>query len=172
MSPLQLAVAYSALVNGGKIWEPRLGWAVVDHNGKTVRTIEPKLRRTVPVSRTYLNYIADSLDFGRGWAVSGAFAYIGSPYQSRLGGKTGTAEVEGKKDTSWLASWGPTTHDRKGNVGAKFVVVGMIEQAGTGATAAGPMLKRIWDAIMGAHGKPIVAGKKPITTLPKVTQTR
>jgi penicillin-binding protein 2 len=172
MSPLQLAVAYSALVNGGKIWEPRLGWAVVDHNGKTVRTIEPKLRRTVPVSRKYLNYIANSLDFGRGWAVSGAFAYIGSSYQSQLGGKTGTAEVEGKKDTSWLASWGPTTHDRKGNVGAKFVVVGMIEQAGTGATAAGPMLKRIWDAIMGAHGKPVVPGKKPITTLPKVIRTR
>jgi hypothetical protein len=30
------------------------------------------------------------------------------------------------------------------------VIVGMVEQAGTGATAAGPMLKRIWDYLMGA----------------------
>jgi penicillin-binding protein 2 len=168
MSPLQLAIAYSALVNGGKIWEPRLGWAVVDGTGKVVKKIQPTVRRTLPVDRKYLNFIANSLDFGRGWAVSGAFAYLGSSYQSQIGGKTGTAEVEGHKDTSWLATWGPITHDKKGNVGAKFVVVGMIEQAGTGATAAGPMLKRIWDAIMGAHGKPIVPGKAPITTLPAV----
>ncbi|MGH8963650.1 MAG: penicillin-binding transpeptidase domain-containing protein [Jatrophihabitantaceae bacterium] len=172
VSPLQLAIAYSALVNGGRVWEPRLGWAVVDGTGKLVRTIEPKVRDTVPVSRKDLNYIANSLNFSRGWAVSGAFAYLGSKYQSRIGGKTGTAEVEGKDDTSWLATWGPITKDSKGNVGAKFVVVGMIEQAGTGATAAGPMLKRIWDAIMGAHGKPIVPNSAPITTLPKVRTAR
>jgi len=34
VSPLQLAVAYSALVNGGRIWEPTLGWAVVGGDGK------------------------------------------------------------------------------------------------------------------------------------------
>ena len=37
MSPLQLAVAYSALVNGGRIWAPKLGWGVVDGKGKLVR---------------------------------------------------------------------------------------------------------------------------------------
>jgi penicillin-binding protein 2 len=168
MSPLQLAIAYSAMLNGGRIWEPRLGWAVVNGQGKVLQTIQPKVRRTLPIPRGDFNYIANSLNFGRGWAVSGAFAYLGSPYQSQIGGKTGTAEVEGHKDTSWLATWGPITHDSKGNVGAKFVIVGMIEQAGTGATAAGPMLKRIWDAIMGANGAPIVPGKAPVTTLPSI----
>jgi penicillin-binding protein 2 len=168
MSPLQLAIAYSALVNGGKVWEPRLGWAVVNGKGTVVQTIEPKLRDRLPVKQKYLNYIANSLNFSRGWAVSGAFAYIGSKYQSQLGGKTGTAEVEGKQDTSWLATWGPITKDTKGNVGAKYVIVGMIEQAGTGATAAGPMLKRVWDAIMGVTGKPIA----PITKLPDLGTTR
>ena len=32
-------------------------------------------------------------------------------------------------------------------------MVGMVEQAGTGATAAGPMLKRIWDGIFGVGQK-------------------
>ncbi|MEO8889519.1 MAG: penicillin-binding transpeptidase domain-containing protein [Jatrophihabitantaceae bacterium] len=172
MSPLQLAIAYSALVNGGKIWEPRLGWAVADGTGKIVQRIQPKLRDRLPVSRTDLNYVANALNFSRGWAVSGAFAYIGSKYQAQLGGKTGTAEVEGRADTSWLATWGPITHDKKGNVGAKFVIVGMIEQAGTGATAAGPMLKRIWDKIMGTGGKAIVPNSAPITTLPKLGTAR
>ena len=168
LSPLQLAIAYSALVNGGRIWEPRLGWAAVDATGKVVQTFAPTVRDTLPVSQTLLDYIANSLNFSRGWAVSGAFAYIGSPYQARIGGKTGTAEVVGKKDTSWLATWGPIYNDSKGNVRAKFVVVGMVEQGGTGATGAGPMLKRIWDGLMGANGNPIVAGSAPITTLPHI----
>jgi penicillin-binding protein 2 len=165
MSPLQLALAYSALVNGGKIWEPTLGWGVVDGAGNVVRTIEPKVRNRVPVSQKLFDYITKSLDFGRGWAVSGAFAYMSSDYRNRIGGKTGTAEVFGKQDTSWLATWGPTYKDH-GRTRARFVMVGMIEQAGTGATAAGPMLKRIWDGILGPH--PVIPEARPQTTLPNV----
>jgi penicillin-binding protein 2 len=166
VSPLQLAVAYSAMFNGGKIYQPTLGWAVVNRAGKVVQKIAPKVRDTVPVSQGVFNYIANSLSFSRGWAVSGAFAYIGSPLQNELGGKTGTAEVFGKQDTSWLASWGPVSKDAKGNVHAKFVVVGMIEQGGTGATAAGPMLKRVWNGLMGIGEPAVIAGSQPATTLP------
>ena len=57
--------------------------------------------------------------------MSGAFAYLQSPYASRIGGKTGTAEVFGKGDTSWLATWGPIYHTKKGHhVRARFVMVG------------------------------------------------
>ena len=169
MSPLQLALAYSALVNGGRIWQPRLGWAEVDGSGQVVRTIHPKVRDRVPVKQSTLDYIARSLNFGRGWAVSGAFAYLDSPYASRIGGKTGTAEVFGHQDTSWLATWGPIYHEH-GHVRARFVLVGMVEQGGTGATAAGPMLKRIWDGIFGVDGsKPIIKGLRPAATLPKIS---
>jgi penicillin-binding protein 2 len=167
MSPLQLALAYSAMLNGGRIWEPTLGWAVVDAKGNVVRTIEPKVHNRVPVSQSLFNFITKSLSFSRGWAVSGAFAYIGTKYQNRIGGKTGTAEVFGKGDTSWLTTWGPV-YKQNGNTKAKFVIVGMVEQAGTGATAAGPMLKRIWDGLLGAHGRPVIPGSQPQRTLPKV----
>ncbi|WP_375484422.1 penicillin-binding transpeptidase domain-containing protein [uncultured Jatrophihabitans sp.] len=169
MSPLQLAMAYSALLNGGKIYEPTFGWGVVGANGKVVKTITPKVRNTVPVSQKTFNYIANSLSFSRGWAVSGAFAYMHSPYQNKLGGKTGTAEVFGKQDSSWLVSWGPTYKDRSGNVRAHYVMAGIIEQAGTGATAAGPMEKRIWDGIFGVGQAPVIPGITPETTLPSIT---
>ncbi len=142
--------------------------AVADGTGKIIKTIKPKVKRTVKVAPSTFNYIANSLNFSRGWAVSGAFAYMDSPYRNQIGGKTGTAEVEGKQDTSWLATWGPTSTSKAGNVTAKFVMVGMVEQAGTGATAAGPMLKRIWDGIFGVNGKPIVANSAPIKKLPKI----
>ena len=167
MSPLQLAVAYSAMLNGGKIYEPTIGRAIVNAQGKVVKTITPVVHNRVPVSQSLFNYIAKSLDFSRGWAVSGAFAYIGSSIQNELGGKTGTAEVYGKGDTSWLASWG-STYKQGGNVKARFVVVGMVEQAGTGATAAGPMLKRIWDGLLGASGKPVIPDARPETSVPAI----
>jgi penicillin-binding protein 2 len=171
LSPLQLALAYSAMLNGGKIWEPTLGWGIVDKQGKVVRTVAPKVRDTVPVTQKLFNYITKSLDFSRGWAVSGAFAYMDSKYRNQIGGKTGTAEVTGKDDTSWLATWGPT-YKKNGATKAKFVMVGMVEQAGTGATAAGPMLKRIWDGLFGAGGKkPIIPRTSPETTLPAVKPT-
>ena len=166
VSPLQLALAYSAMFNGGKIWQPTLGWGVVDGSGKVVRTITPQVRDRVPVSQSLFNYMANALSFSRGWAVSGAFAYIGSPLQNMLGGKTGTAEVYGHGDTSWLASWGPTSNDAKGNVHARFVVVGMVEQAGTGARAAGPMLKRIWEGLLGIGAPGVLPGAHAATTLP------
>jgi penicillin-binding protein 2 len=165
MSPLLLALAYSALVNGGRIWEPTFGWGVVDANGRVVHTIQPKVRDRVPVSQTLFDYVTKSLSFSRGWAVSGAFAYMDSPYRNLIGGKTGTAEVFGKQDTSWLATWGPT-YRSGGHTKARYVMVGMVEQAGTGATAAGPMLKRIWDGLLGK--KPVVPGAKPAATLPKI----
>jgi penicillin-binding protein 2 len=167
VSPLQLALAYSALVNGGRIWEPTLGWGVVDAQGKVVKTIKPKVHNTVPVKQSLFDYITKSLSFSRGWAVSGAFAYMKSAYRDELGGKTGTAEVYGKQDTSWLATWGPT-YKQGGNTRAKFVVVGMVEQAGTGARAAGPMLKRIWDGLLAPKGKGVLPNNSPQTALPKI----
>ena len=81
-----------------------------------------------------------------------------------VGGKTGTAEVFGKQDTSWFASWAPA--DRK----ARYVVVAMIEQAGLGAQAAAPVARAIYEGIYGLTGKPAAfpAGAAP-AGVPRVT---
>ena len=169
LSPLQLAVAYSAMLDGGKVWNPTLGWAVVNARGQVVKKINPTVKNTVPVAQSTLNYIANSLHFTDDHAVSGALAFDGAPYKTELGGKTGTAEVEGKADTSWLASWGPVTTDAKGNPHARFVVVGMVEQAGTGASAAAPMVRKVYDGLLGVNGPAVIPGSTPETTLPKIT---
>jgi penicillin-binding protein 2 len=168
MSPLQLAVAYSALVNGGRLWEPRIGWALEKPDGTVVRTMKPVVRRTVPVSSALRNYIMKSLSFRRGWSVSGAFAYLNSPYRNLLGGKTGTAEVFGHQDTAWLASWGPVYRTGAGQPRARLVMVGMIEQGGIGAFGAGPMEKQVWDGIFGVGSPTVLPGAAPATTIPRV----
>lgn len=168
MSPLQLAAAYSAMLNGGKLFAPTLGWGVVDAAGKTVRTITPKVIRKVPVDKQVLSFIADSLHFEDSHSVSGALAFDGSPIKTLIGAKTGTAEVYGKQDTSWLASWGPMQPGAPSS-DARFVVVGMVEQAGTGSSAAAPMVRQVYEGLLGAYGAPVLPGGAPASKLPKVT---
>ena len=167
LSPLQLGLAYSAMVNGGTLFAPTLGWAVLNAQGKPVRTITPKVVRKLPVPKADLNFFADTLHFQDNHAVSGALAFDGSPIKTLIGGKTGTAEVYGKRDTSWLASWGPVQPGAPVST-ARYVVVGMIEQSGTGASAAAPMSRQIWEGLLGANGAPASAGARPATKLPTV----
>ncbi len=166
VSPLQLAVAYSALVNGGTLWQPTVGRAVIGPDGKVVRQIKPKSRGKVPVSGQVLDYIRNSLAFTPANAASGSVAFTGFPLDKVLiGGKTGTAEVFGKQDTSWFASWSPA-----GAPGAaKYVVVGMVEQAGLGAQAAAPLVRQIYEGIYGLNGKKAaMPGGQAPRGLPKV----
>ena len=162
VSPLQLATAYSALVNGGTVYKPTLGWAEVNPAGKVVRTIKAQVKSKVPVSKAVLSYIENSLHFVDGAPITGAGAFIGSPIKTELGGKTGTAEVYGKQTTSWLATWGPTPKP-------KFVVVSMIEQAGTGGGAAGPLSRAIWNGLLGVGQPAVIPNSTPESTLPTVT---
>ncbi|HVX43571.1 MAG TPA: penicillin-binding protein 2 [Mycobacteriales bacterium] len=163
VSPLQLALAYSALVNGGKLYEPTIGRAIVNPQGKVIKQITPKVKRTVPVSGETLKYIRDALAFGNG-GVSGEIAFDNYPFAKYpMGGKTGTAEVYGKQDTSWFASWSQ-------NGGQHYVVVGMVTEAGTGATAAAPVVRNVYDGIYGLDkGTPaaLPGGKVP-AQLPKI----
>jgi Cell division protein FtsI/penicillin-binding protein 2 len=78
-----------------------------------------------------------------------------------VAGKTGTAEVYGKEDTSWFASFAPADSPR-------LVTVVMVSQAGTGATYAAPAVRQIWEAIFGLNGQQaaLPGGRLP-DTLPK-----
>ena len=59
-----------------------------------------------------------------------------------LAGKTGTAQVNGKADTSLFASFGP--------VGApQYAIVAVLEQSGFGADAAAPVVRHVWETVTG-----------------------
>jgi penicillin-binding protein 2 len=72
-----------------------------------------------------------------------AGAFHGFPLDKlAVAGKTGTAEVYGKKDNSWFASYAPAKNPR-------YVVVVMVTQTGTGATTAAPAVREIWEDMYG-----------------------
>lgn len=162
VSPLQLALAYGALVNGGKLYEPTIGRAIVNPKGEVVREIKPQVRRQVDVDQEVLDYIRQSLTFGNGLSPSGEPAFSGFPLEEySIGGKTGTAEVYGKQDTSWFASWSPAEN-------AEYVVVGMVEEAGLGSSAAAPMVRDVYEGIYGIDQPAALPGGKVPTELPRI----
>ncbi len=164
VTPLQLARAYAALANGGTLYSPRIGEALISPAGKIVRRITPPAAGRLPVSRGVLGYIrnalADVITQG-----TGAPAFGGFPLSKlQIAGKTGTAQVEGKVATSVFASFAPLHHP-------KYVVVMMVPDSGFGADVSAPAVRQIWDDIYGLEGHKAAFPGGRLPGLPKVTTT-
>jgi cell division protein FtsI (penicillin-binding protein 3) len=88
VTPLQMALAYAALANGGVLMEPRLVREVRARDGSVERALLPRaVRRVVPenVTEDLREVLADVVEEGTGQAAAmGAF---------RVAGKTGTARI-------------------------------------------------------------------------------
>ncbi|HEX2313002.1 MAG TPA: penicillin-binding protein 2, partial [Thermomonospora sp.] len=156
VTPLQLARAYAAVANGGRLVVPRVGLAVMRPDGTVVRRIEPPRAPELPVDDKVLAYMRRALaDVPKNGTAAGAFN--GFDFKRvTVAGKTGTAEVYGKEDTAWFAGFVPADKPR-------FAVVAMIAQAGTGGTYAAPAVREILEAMYGTKKKPgaLVDGKLP-----------
>jgi penicillin-binding protein 2 len=135
VSPLQLAVAYSTLVNGGTVVRPHVAGAVV-RNGVSTPLRFPPVRKVKLVD-------VDAIEQGLYMAAhdpNGTSAGVFANFPIPVAGKTGTAETcQGCEDHSWYASFAPYGHP-------KVVVVVMIEHGGFGAMAAAPAAKEIYQA--------------------------
>ncbi len=100
ITPLQLATAYTAIVNGGKLMKPRLIKELTDSEGNVVQKFEPQVVRTV-ISEQTSKTVRDILE----GVVSDPKATGNNAYVKgyRVGGKTGTSETT-KKDV-YIASF-------------------------------------------------------------------
>lgn len=135
-TPLQMARAYAAMVNGGRVLQPTIGREVVDPiSGRVISdlakgrpetnlpTINPGVRETV------MDGLSDVTSSSEGTAVS-VFGALGGI----VAGKTGTAENKPRADHSWFVGYGPAS-----GAAPKYVVAVVIENAGLGAGAAAPV---------------------------------
>ncbi|MFT3871155.1 MAG: penicillin-binding protein 2 [Nocardioides sp.] len=151
VTPLQLARAYAALSNGGTLYEPRVGKAIVSPDGSVVREIKPKVAGHVPATAASLRYVDQAL-LGTAKVGTMAWKMTGFPLDRvHIRAKTGSAEVHGKQSTSWVASYDEN-----------YVVVMMVSQGGTGSGTSGPAVRKIWEALYGVRGDTVDRGKAAI----------
>ncbi|MEV7790676.1 penicillin-binding protein 2 [Streptomyces sp. NPDC087512] len=162
VTPIQMATVYAALSNGGTMWDPTIGKAIVSPDGKRVEEIKPTAHGKLPISKTTLAKMDDAL---AGVATRGtaAWRFGGWPQDEiPMHAKTGTAEVYGKQTTSWFATY---TKD--------YAIVMTISQGGTGSGASGPAVRNIYNALYGVQSDGSIDKKKallpqPAKSLPKI----
>lgn len=167
-SPLEMAVAYGAMANGGKVFAPRVGKAIVSPDGTVVKRIKAPVRAHLPLPKSDLDYLRNAFySVVTGGTASGDYA--GFPLnQVKVGGKTGTAELSGtSQNAGWFMSFA-------GPAGGKPQYVTAIEvyKADQGANSAGPASVGLWNAIYGLGQKPIFPHGVPPRKLPKLQIAR
>jgi penicillin-binding protein 2 len=143
-TPLQLAVAYSAIANGGQIVTPHLGLKVVDSQGRTVRTLGNDQPHKVDVSQSTLDTVRQGLVDAAN-SPNGTSSSVFAGYPVTVAGKTGTAEVYDASvmhnvNYAWYASYAPASDP-------KYVVVVMVEKGGHGGSSAAPAARLIYDQL-------------------------
>jgi penicillin-binding protein 2 len=143
---MQLAMAYAAIANGGKLFVPQIVAQVQTASGQVVQQFAPRLRRQIAASPATLaavrSALYDAVNHPKGTSYAARVAGL------EVSGKTGTAQLgknhrgEGKEGDesnshAWFASFAPYKNP-------KIAVVVLVEHGGFGAKAATPTAMEIY----------------------------
>jgi penicillin-binding protein 2 len=182
-TPLQMALAYAALGNGGTLYQPQVVRAVETSDGAIVQDFPPRVHHKVNVTPANLTRVTDAL-----WGVVNEPK--GTAYPARdpildVAGKTGTAQttplsleqkdehgksvpIDPKKvwyfqqNHAWFAAYSPSK-------APEIAVAVLIEHGGSGPTVAVPTAMQIireYDRITATRaGHPPPAPKPALKTV-------
>ena len=145
VTPIQMAVAISALANGGTVYRPTLVKRIVDHQTGEVHENLPQVVRNIPFDKSVFDTIRtfavgvvnDPHGTGKRAAIPGI----------AVAGKTGTAQtsVLGKesqgeqfKDHAWFISFAPAENPM-------IAMAIIVENSGHGGEFAAPISKRVME---------------------------
>jgi len=158
VTPMQIAVAYSAIANGGKVLQPRFVERVEpqDPTSSEAPTIYPAgiVRDTLDLHpRSYKILYDAMLSETEDPEGTGYPAFHGASFNERMRvcGKTGTAQVKNEHGqliawNYWFASFAPYENPR-------YVVVVMVESEnrGSGGSVCAPIARDIYEAIVNSE---------------------
>ncbi len=146
VTPLQMAVAYAAIANGGTVLRPRLVERIEpqDPASGEMATNFPSglVRDNIGVSGRSLNILREAM-------LAETEEGTGQPAQVpglQICGKTGTAQVMNARNqeidhTTWFASFAPYEHPR-------YAVVVMVESGTYGGPTCAPIAHDIYEALL------------------------
>jgi penicillin-binding protein 2 len=137
VTPLQLAVAYSALANGGTVVRPHLGVDVQDQDGTVLQSINPPPSRKIPLNPFDRSTILEGLHEAAQTAGGTSDDVMGN-FPMTVYGKTGTAQYTNQPDYAWYACFVIDHTDNR-----PIVVVVHVEKGGFGDVAAAPVARQI-----------------------------
>jgi penicillin-binding protein 2 len=137
-NPLQMAIAYATLANGGTVVTPHVGKEVTDAAGRVLREFDPKPRRHVRIDPAYRSAILEGLHDAAQNGGGTSFEVFGN-FPIPVAGKTGTAQRPPHLDQSWYGVLAPYPNPR-------IVTFVTMEEGGFGAESAAPAARKILEA--------------------------
>jgi penicillin-binding protein 2 len=143
VTPLQLAMVYAAIANGGTLYKPQLVERIEGEDGKLLEEFEPQVVRKVDIPEAHLKAVREGLK-----AVvqePGGTAFSKRLKDIPVAGKTGTAQVSSLgavrlkthqmdfflRDHAWFAAFAPADDP-------EIAVVSLNEHGGHGGSDAAP----------------------------------
>jgi cell division protein FtsI/penicillin-binding protein 2 len=149
VTPLQLTNGFSAMLNGGTLWTPRVVSEMVDQEGNVVDENPKSIIQTIDMDpATVWALRSDMQKVVNGPIGTARAAFVGfGPNVSTVGGKTGTAEIikavedVQEVDTAWFVGVAPV-------LSPDYVVIVVVERGGSGGRVAAPVARQVLQYIL------------------------
>lgn len=155
--PLQMAVAYAAIANGGTVLRPHLAERVESVTGEVLQEVRPAPKRNVDISKDTQSTILGGLS--RAAQEPGGTSYpVFGNFPIGVAGKTGTAERGELPDQSWYMALAPYPNP-------KIVVAVTVERGGFGVNSAAPIAARMLESYFKVKQTPPAASPDSASTL-------
>ena len=147
VTPLQLNSVYATLANGGAVMRPHVVRQTTraldalsppgeEGNYEVVRTVEPQETGRVEMDPgQYVRIYNGLLGVTQNPEGTAAEVWAANPTAWPFAGKTGTAEVRNKADTSVFAGWGPAGPGQT----PQYAISVIIPESGFGSEVAAPL---------------------------------
>lgn len=162
VTPLQMAVMFSAVANGGILYAPQTVLRVEASEDEPEITFPRKEVGRLPLKPDNLEVIRQSLlsvtSGARGTAIQ---AFDGFPIS--VAGKTGTAEHGGEEPHAWFAGYAPADNPQ-------VAVAVLVEEGGEGSKTAAPIFRRVVEAYFDIE-PPTPTPTHTVTSAVQVTPT-
>jgi penicillin-binding protein 2 len=133
--PLQMAVAYSTLANGGDVVVPHVVDRVEDVTGRVLQEVRPQVKRHVNIDPANRQAILNGLH-GAAMSPGGTSYPVFGNFPIQIMGKTGTAQRAPHPDQAWYVAAAPFGNPR-------IVVAATVERGGFGVDTAAPIVEQI-----------------------------
>lgn len=149
-SMLQLAVAYAAIANGGKVLRPQIISKVYDNKKHLIQDFEPVVMNQVEVTQENLNVVGEGLKDVMNDSRGTGYSY--SDKSLNIAGKTGTSQVVGFHSSDIYTTCENHVYEKRHHgvlVGyapyenPKIVVSVLVEHGCHGSSAGIPILNKI-----------------------------
>lgn len=141
VTPIQLSVAFAALLNGGQVLKPRIALESREPEGEVVTSYPTEIREQFSLEPAFRQAMLNGLSAVVN-EVGGTAYWSGRSKKVNIGGKTGTAQVVGLKsgldiaDHAWFVGYAPVEDP-------KIVVTVIVEHGGHGGSTSAPIVRKI-----------------------------